>query len=219
VDYSDYLTKGRLEAEMVAWKQARFHVAYAYDIASAAKEAGLSKPAILELGCGPSLIPAELDIDFTYKGVDKFPLCITKARLANPDHEYEEIDIRDFHAEKTYDIVCAFAFLKHFTLEELPVIMSKMLKSGNICIFSIPIGDTNKDDLSNGFPHTFVTLSYLKKIVKSYGFKIVATNESIGPVEPVFVVRKLNVERPKTTEKATAPKKTSTAPKKKKGKK
>jgi len=194
MDYSDWLTKGRLEVEMIAWKQARFHDAYAYDITQVVKEAELKKPSILEFGCGPSLIPAELDFKFKYKGVDKFPLCIVKAKLLNPDLDYEEIDIRDFYTEKKFDIACAFAFLKHFTLEELPVIFSKLFKSGDICIFSIPIGDANVDDLSNGFPHTFVTRKFIEKLAKSYGHEIISISESIGPVELVYVTQKIEVK-------------------------
>lgn len=172
-DYSDYLMDPeKLDNEEAEWARQGFYLKNAQAVLEVVdKDAPTS---IVELGCGTGLVASQLQ-GHKYAGVDKNFECIKKAQDGNPGMQFYCADVRDFCMNHhVVDIVCCFAFLKHFALFEWDDILGNMLRFGIRGVFAVAISDNDLDD-GTDFPHTSVTLDHLTRAVTAAGHKIIKT--------------------------------------------
>ena len=167
---------------------------------------------ISEIGCGIALLSGVINSEgVSYVGYDINPLSISLCKSRFPDKHFIKQDVRKY-CDKV-DIIMAFAFLKHFSLEEAPAVLRILCEYSQQLIFSMPIGESDVDDLSNGWPHTFVTRKTLEGWLKSGNHTIVSTDDK--DVENIFVTKRVAEAKEEHKETDTA----STTPKKKSRKK
>lgn len=167
-DYSAWLTPERVAVEETAWAEARF-----YEEAAAAITA-LAPRRVLELGCGTGWVPTCLPPEMGYLGVDANPHCLARAREKNPRRPFVQDDIRTFIPTVPFDLVCAFAVLKHFALAEWVDIVTRILSMAPAAIITMPIASEEREDAFE-FPHVWVTKETLRDTIKRAGHAIVRT--------------------------------------------
>jgi SAM-dependent methyltransferase len=173
-DYSEWLTHERFKTECEAWHNASFHQVYAEAVE---KTLGRSlAPVVLELGCGIGLVPAELRArsrPVVYYGVDANLYCLQEARRTNPEHSFIEADIRDVvHStdlEDDFDIpqpwlVCSFAVLKHFAVQEARELLERIIRMSSVSVFSIPVDKESHND-GVEFEHSWLDWLTLNSII------------------------------------------------------
>jgi len=179
-DYSEYLMDpSHLENEESEWARQGFYVKNAEAVKEFMELRGLEK--VLEIGCGSGWVAKMLaPFEFFYVGVDKNPNCISlaKGKVANSFFNFENLDVRSipffFQQFSGFDVVCSFAFLKHFSLDEWDNILKILLWQGKYAIFAVAIAEHDLDD-GTDFPHTSVTLEHLGRAVAVAGHKILKT--------------------------------------------
>jgi hypothetical protein len=143
---------------------------------------------VSDVGCGIALLSNIINSDgVSYVGYDINPLSIAECNKRFPDKTFVQQDVRKYC--DNVDIVMAFAFLKHFSLEEIPAIINILGKCSKQLIFSLPIGE-DKDDFSNGWPHTFMSRETLDKALKKAGHQVVYVNDN--DVEQIFVTERID---------------------------
>jgi len=138
---------------------------------------------ILEFGCGAGHFAAGLPDGMRYDGVDDNEWMVKKTASRIQDRRlfYAAIevgDIRNFraHAAKasTYALVCAWFFLKHFSLDEWDAIVAKMLSYGRYAAFNVQVADHDYDN-GTEYHHVYVTRQRLEVAVQRGLHKIVDT--------------------------------------------
>jgi len=174
-DYSDYLMDpAHLENEESEWARQGFYKKNAGAVRDVLQSRGLKT--VVEFGCGSGWVAYELGekgYSNSYIGIDKNPNCIDLAHTRNQYMTFIEGDVRDLWSFDC-DVVCAFAFLKHFSLEEWGSILCHILEYGKFGVFAVAIADHDLDD-GTDFPHTSVTLEHLDRAVAAAGHKILKT--------------------------------------------
>jgi len=190
-DYSEWLTEERLQVEEKAWLEAGFHKVYARELDEALGRS--IAPVILELGCGIGLVPHEL-IDGRlrpcgYYAVDSNDRCLQKAYYRNKEViQYVQADIRKlvwnldaFDIPQPY-VVCSFAVLKHFALDEVVDLLGRILTLAPVAVFSIPIslGDFRDDGVE--FHHSWMNLNCLENMIEIADKEIVRRSTLEGEV-------------------------------------
>lgn len=174
-DYSEWLGGGeRVSKEETAWRGSQLHMNYAAHVALVRTKFKIFK--ILELGCGTGWVPTRFDTDIHYVGIDKNPAVLHIAREKNnPNRLFVQADLRNAAYIKQnwtpVDLVCSFAVLKHFSLDEFDSIFSGMLSLANIGLFSMNIANEVRDDGAE-FHHIWVTNEWLKSILDRNGFEL-----------------------------------------------
>lgn len=184
-DISEYYVGDIAQEEENAWTRAEFYTKNARFLNEtvAKLENDLKRTInILECGCGSGFIPLCLEGNVEYLGIDNNRQFLTwaeeKNKAANTNARFEQADIRKvdhkFLADLKFkpDIICSFAFLKHFSLDEWDEVFSKMIRLAPVGVMEIQLSDSNFD---NGmeFHHVFVTNEKLKQVVASNGRKII----------------------------------------------
>lgn len=177
------------KAEASGWDHPR-HFEY---MESIAKWIPSGTTSLLDVGCGSGTglkVWSKYVSDVT--GIDKSQNCVDEAKRRNPDAHVFRMDVRDLSTQGQWDVVVTTGFLKHFSLEEWPYILTLLTSATrNRILFGIGIRDVAEDDGDNihhiGIPRTRV-ISEL-----SDDFKIV---DIIGsPEEPTFIAdRSHNVD-------------------------
>jgi len=169
-DYSAWLTPERLAVEDQQWGDPRLatwpifvgwikHVAREVEIVS-----------VLEYGCGTGWVPRHLPPDMHYVGVDANQYCLQLAMARNPGRLFAFADVRAALA-LTFDLACAFSFLKHFGLHEWDEVVAQVLRHGRYGLFTMPVGPETKDD-GTEFPHVWVTEDRLRAAVNLAGHEV-----------------------------------------------
>lgn len=190
-DYSAYLTPERLAVEEEAWRESAIFERYAFELKSVLWISGCVS--VVEVGCGVGLVPTCFSDTATmnYIGVDANEHCIARAR-AREYHQpcaFHLADLRLLDIEPC-QVVCAFAFLKHFALCEWQDIVVKLLSFGKrYGVFTMNVGAEDHDDFSQGYPHTWVSLETLVDAVRAAGHRVVTTerlhtNETMVRTKP-----------------------------------
>ncbi len=169
-DFSEWLTEERFLHENESWEKDRVFESYAQEINLACHSFKLKT--ILEVGCGAGFVPGDLDPVLIYSGMDRNPLCVLAAWNRNPKAEILLADIRTFSHELV-DLVCSFAVLKHFSLEEWPVILQKILSLGKYSLFTIQLREERLDD-GEEYHHIWVQKKDLESAIRQAGHKIVS---------------------------------------------
>lgn len=166
--YDEWLTRERLNKERAAWA-ASPHVQAQADWVRKQCEATGAKT-VLEFGCAVGYVPAELPDEIEYVGVDANPHCIMDAHEANPRRQFVIADIRNAVVREA-DIVVAFAFLKHFHLDEWNAIIGILLAYAQRTILtSVTIAPVDQEDRKTPFPHVWVTEDRLRLVCDLEGF-------------------------------------------------
>jgi SAM-dependent methyltransferase len=173
-DYSEWLTHAQIGVEETAWASARFHLTYAAHIMLLRSRYPIFK--VLEIGCGTGWVPTQFGSDIDYVGVDKNQQVLDLAKSKNiASRSFVKADIRYMGSVGADpDLVCAFAVLKHFSLEEWDEIFDKMVSFGPLGLFTMNVATENRDD-GVDFHHTWVTRERLSAAIERNGFDLLYT--------------------------------------------
>lgn len=180
-DYSEYLNKpGMLEYIEQEWlRNPHIHDAQAKFVNRAIQLTLPKIKSVVEFGCSTGNLASRITADVKYRGIDSNSAALEFARTKCPDKKFIEGDIRTFKGKA--DLVIAFAFLKHFSLHELPEIMAKMRKIGTYVIFDMPISEQPFDN-GEEFHHTWCDpISFFKVIP-------LQSDDTSNPVEPIYLI-------------------------------
>ena len=179
-DYSEYLNKpGMLEYIEQEWlRNPHIHDAQAKFVNDAISSTFGIK-SVIEFGCSTGNLAARISHQVKYRGIDSNSAALEFARTKCPDKKFIEGDIRTFKGKA--DLVIAFAFLKHFSLHELPEIMVKLRKMGKYVIFDMPISEQPFDN-GEDFHHTWANPISLFKVHPFYA------DHTSNPVEPIYLI-------------------------------
>lgn len=193
LDYCDWLTLDRLMAEELLWSEQQLYERYGAAIRRLLDEYE-SISWITELGSGTGWVPGTLDLiadsdrggTLSYHMYDKNPHCIARSRERNAHRDWVrtlEGDIRTLDIP-VVDLICSFAVLKHFRLEEWSDIVVRMLRDASFGLFTMPLADTNLED-GTEFTHTRVTREHLVATLARVGHTIL-WEDATDPAEPLF---------------------------------
>jgi len=196
-DYSEALTPQRLALEDERWQKAGLWRRNAASV----KAALVSMPngtSVCEVGCGTGFVAKALTEEgFNYVGIDRNPGCIDRARIRAPKATFGLQDIRTVNpAEYRSDVVCSFAFLKHFKQEEWRDVFHRILTLGReIAVFDVLISDDNTwRNNGTDWPHLWVPDGELFRILEEerfypYGSAVVHHDHGQG-TEVLFSARR-----------------------------
>ena len=188
-DYSLYLNKPQMldwiESEWLAHPE--IHDSYAKAINDVIKKYNCKT--VTEFGCGSGEVARRIK-NVQYLGCDVNESVLALARKKS-DHEFRMFDIRavDSGVLPQSDIVCAFAFLKHFGLHEWPSIFKRVCSLGKkMLVFDMPIAEQTKDD---GLEYHHVWMSSLELLthITDNGFNVIETRKD-NPIEPLFICKR-----------------------------
>lgn len=133
---------------------------------------------VLEIGCGTGLYAGILTAMYpsvSYFGVDSNPEALTLARRRNPTQTFVQCDFREIRPMK-YDLVCAHAFLKHFSLDDWLILFPKFLSLGRTAQFDM---QTAKETLNDGSPsfgnNLWVSQTLFDQTLASAGHRILSS--------------------------------------------
>lgn len=178
-DVSEILRGERLKREEAVWLDQRRHVGYADEVRRTC--AKFDTRCVVEVGCGTGLLPEQFaDMEkIVYIGIDSNPEAISIARAHNPSvtgraRQFIEQDIRVVRIGDgfTDGVVCCFATLKHFYIDEWADILCKVLALGRVGLFSIQTAAEHADNGSITEGHnTWVTDQELANAIASSGHR------------------------------------------------
>ncbi len=182
-DYADWLTPERLTEEERLWGEVQAYRRYAGALRWLYREKGVRSA--IELGCGTGWVPTVLeDLDFKYHGVDRNAGCLDLARTKNAAREwvtFEHAELRTMHPT-TSGVVCAFAVLKHFRLEEWTPLFSQWFLGAGFAAFTVPIAKKPKDD-GTEFTHTWVSPKMLAEALdKAHHVELWRDGDEVEPL-------------------------------------
>lgn len=174
-DYSAWLTEERLEKEEIAWADSKLyltHVAHIFLLSSS-----FPIQNVVEVGCGTGWIPTRLPLHFNYVGFDKNEKVLEIAKTKNiPSRLFMRGDIRDLTTDLVSslmapDLVCGFAVLKHFSLDEWDSIFDRIVSLAPLGLFTMNVADENRDD-GIEFHHSWITKERLFQALQRNGKKL-----------------------------------------------
>jgi SAM-dependent methyltransferase len=165
-DISEYYTKDLAVAEEVQWLLTQQYKNNLDFILPEIKENGIKS--VVEFGCGTGLIAQGIPSEIYYIGIDMNRHFLEMARKKNPGRMFHNGDIRtDLHFG---NLSCAFAFLKHFSLDEWDGIFAKVITAGKYAAFDIQILDQDLDD-GTEYHHVFVTERRIANCLEICGYR------------------------------------------------
>ena len=132
------------------------------------------KGPILEVGCGSGQLATYIKNQYT--GIDQSDKLLALARKKSPEKTFILADVRDLVVAK-HQNVCAFGFMKHFSLPEWDTIFSALAsKAEKTLTIETPISADEWEDRRHDFPHTFVSPERVARNAKAHGFEISNTS-------------------------------------------
>jgi SAM-dependent methyltransferase len=172
-DYSEWLTWERVHTEETAWAATRFYLTYAAHIMLLRSRYPIFK--ILEVGCGTGWVPTQFGADIQYLGIDKNKDALDIAIAKNiPSRAFLQADLRILEGTSVCispDLVCAFAVLKHFGLDEWDKIFDTIVSLAPFGLFTMNVAKQNRDD-GIDFHHVWVTPERLSAAIERNGAKL-----------------------------------------------
>lgn len=194
VDYADWLTPERLEAEEAQWETGKLYVRYG----AAVRRILLSQyiTTVVEFGCGTGWVPTQLDdlaverSGFSYALIDRNPNCLARARARNLNRrwvEYSQLDIYDIKPQA--GLVCGFAVLKHLRLQGWRDVFVQLFKEAQFGLFTMPIADLCMDD-GLEFPHVRLTKQYLYGCINAAGHRVLWRDRTDSE-EPLYAIGRM----------------------------
>jgi cyclopropane fatty-acyl-phospholipid synthase-like methyltransferase len=178
-DYSEYLSQpGMLEYIEGEWlKNTHIHDAQAAFVNQVIDGYGIKS--VIEFGCSTGNLAMRLPANINYRGIDLNHEALIIAMQKRPNTEFKVSDVRKFRGKA--DIVIAFAFLKHFSLDELPAIMGKLRQAGKFVIFDMPYSENPKDDGIDHY-HTWCNP------VDFFGVHPLKVDQISNYIEPIYLI-------------------------------
>lgn len=186
LDYADWLTPERLLVEEVAWAKSAEYVEYAAAL-DRVRALDPDVKVIAELGCGTGWVPGALSKDLQpiqYIGIDKNPHCLNIARRKNRMHTwalFEQHELRDI--APAFDVVCAFAVLKHFNLDEWDALFKRWFTACDWAVFTVPLAKVSTED-GTEFTHTWRTMADVTALLNGMNKRVVwqSTHNAVEPI-------------------------------------
>jgi SAM-dependent methyltransferase len=133
---------------------------------------------VLEIGCGTGLyagILHELLPKASYIGVDASLEMIAIARRRNPSLTFVRCDFRKFQSSTQSDLVCAHAFLKHFSLADWLTLFPKFLSLGRVAQFDMQTALATLNDGSPSFGNNlWVPRTMLDELLDEAGHEVLS---------------------------------------------
>lgn len=181
-DYTEYLTPERLAVEDEAWSRTRHYARNGQAVLDAL--ARLKYPgSVVEFGAGTGWLARYILPHVTkYLGVEKHAAAVNLARERVRRSERATLlcsDVREFSVPpRSYDVACAFAFLKHFGEPEWRVILRKLLScAAHLAVFEVNVSsDGQLVDENAGrlpFPALRVLEGSVEAVLAEAGFRVV----------------------------------------------
>lgn len=194
-DYADWLTPERLAVEERLWERDQVYVRYVAAIEQLAV-ADTVFGSIVEFGCGTGYVAtaldhlAKYDPDFRYIGYDRNEGCLERARAKNANRRWASFVNREIRTlSPDADLVCGFAVLKHFRLDEWPGLFARLFRFARNGLFTIPIAAESKDD-GTEFTHVWLSESDLSAALARAGH-VELWRDTTDKVEPIIATRRL----------------------------
>jgi trans-aconitate methyltransferase len=151
---------------------------------------------VLEIGCGTGLyagILTKMYSGIAYTGVDSNPEALHIARRRNPKLHFIESDFRCLlHTD--VDLVCAHAFLKHFSREDWLELFPKFLSLGLAAQFDMQTtsGDTFNDGSVTFGNNLWASESLFAETLVAAGHEIISSEVAYSNVDrraTIFLTR------------------------------
>jgi SAM-dependent methyltransferase len=135
-DIWQWYTADRVTAEEAIWAEGQHYLYNISRVMELCREHSLRS--VIEVGCGTGWVPAGLDPSIEYQGIDNNPHMLELARRKNlPSRIFMKMDARDIEGwALPCDLVCSFAFFKHFSFNDWPKILRNVLSLGNYGLFN-----------------------------------------------------------------------------------
>lgn len=159
------------------------------DLAGAVADEFPSNKHVLDIGCGYGRIAQVFcDRGFDYHGLDVSAVAIEAARSRAPGGRFDVIALRQFQAEKQYDLVIAAYILIHIVddqewRETIGKLFNAMPENGVIIVF-----DHTPAFYENPSPHVVNRpLAMYRELFHEFGFEI---DETMGP----YFAKKYNMD-------------------------
>lgn len=191
-DYADWLTPERLAQEEQLWSRDKVYLRYAANIRRLLAQEHMVEY-VIELGCGTGWVPTQLDETgiLRYDAVDRNDGCLALAEQKNADrrHWVHVVKAELRTVEPSADLVCSFAVLKHFRLDEWHDLFVRWFRGARFAMFTVPIATESKSD---GYQHTHVWLSEaeVQQAIRDAGHEEM-WRDWTDPLEPIIVTRKV----------------------------
>ena len=133
--------------------------------------AHLSGGTLLEVGCGSGCLAQRVK-DVEYTGLDRSGPLLDLARRKNPGKRFLIGDVRTL-PHTTFDHVCAFGFMKHFSLAEHDNVFAQIAARANKTLtLEFPVRAVDFEDVEHDFPHTWVTEKRIEANAEKNGFRV-----------------------------------------------
>lgn len=127
---------------------------------------------ILEIGCGSGQLASRIK-KAAYHGIDQSEKLLALARAKKPDGVFECANVRELKAHEGARHVCAFGFLKHFSLLEHDAIFSRLASlAADTLTVEMPIRDKEVEDKGHIFPHVWTTRERMLANAEACGFEL-----------------------------------------------
>jgi SAM-dependent methyltransferase len=144
---------------------------------------------LLEVGCGSGCLAQRLS-NVEYVGVDQSAPLLDLARAKNPGKKFIVGDVRVLPVEH-FDHVCAFGFLKHFSLAEHDAIFAALaVRARKTLTVEMPVRPVEYEDPEHPFPHTWASEKRIAANAAKAGFEIVATADNRSGEKIFHMVRR-----------------------------
>ena len=175
-DYSEWLTRDRLDAEEAAWATPAAVLGHRRDasrVAAVVRARGLRS--VIEVGCGTGRVASMIPADLAYIGLDKNAGCLTRSRLRVPTRAFLRADVREVAArfpELRADVVCCFSVMKHFGLHEWEAVLAAVLRLGRHGVVEAQVAAEDREDVGHGFHHVWVSEARLRRAVAAAGHAV-----------------------------------------------
>jgi hypothetical protein len=134
--------------------------------------------AITEVGCGSGQLATY--IKNPYQGMDQSIELLKIAQHKNPSKAFALVNIRKLDVARCkVDNVCAFGFMKHFSLAEWDSIFARLATMAvKTLTVETPLAETDWEEMGYDFPHVFVTDTRVRANATRNGFKVVRVTEN-----------------------------------------
>jgi len=194
-DISEWYTPERIAAEEPLWASGPYKE-NAQRVVNVCQQYSLSS--VIEAGCGTGWVPTALPDSIVYVGMDSNPYMLSRARDKNPSRIFIRNDIRDLNPDfLSVDLVCSFAVLKHFSLNEWPDILRHILGIGQYGLFTqhVLLDDRPAMEVGTEFHHIWPTKPELLQAIDSAGHEVLdldysAMDHGIGSPEAYVTTRR-----------------------------
>lgn len=173
-DISEWYTEERAVQEEVAWILTEGWKNNLKNLLPPMAKYGVKSA--WEFGCGSGIMGVHFPPEIAYCGIDANPYFIRMAnarrdRNALQHRDFKQCDIREFNGLRR-DLAVCFSVLKHFSLEEWPKILAKILSHSRYGAFLVQvIDDPAGQSFDNGkeYHHIHVGEKDLQAAIASAG--------------------------------------------------